>query len=255
VGTTERKGDHFSGVAAAYAASRPDYPPDLAAHLAATSPGRGLAWEAGCGSGQFTRVLAAHFAAVRATDLSTEQIAAAPALPGVSWAAAPADRSGLPAGSADLVTAAQAAHWFDLPAFYAEARRVARPGAVIALISYGVMEAEGAAGEALRRFHDMTLAPHWPPERRHVVSAYRDLPFPFASLPAPDFAILRDWSLADLSAYLDTWSAMRSLERAGDRVTRAAFDAELAALWGDPARRRRISWPIALRLGRLSAAT
>jgi SAM-dependent methyltransferase len=246
------RGDHFSGVAAAYAASRPDYPPELAAHLAAAAPGRGLAWDAGCGSGQFTRALAARFAAVRATDLSAEQIAAAPALPGVTWAAAPADRSGLPDGSADLVTAAQAAHWFDLPGFYAEARRVARPGAVIALISYGVMEAEGPPGDALRRFHDVTLAPCWPPERRHVVAGYRDLPFPFEPLPAPGFAILRDWSLAELSGYVDTWSALRSLERAGDKATRAAFDAEIAALWGDPAGRRRIRWPIALRIGRLA---
>lgn len=247
-------GDHFSGVAAAYAASRPDYPPELAAHLAAAAPGRCLAWDAGCGSGQFSRVLAAHFAAVRATDLSREQIAAAPALRGVSWAAAPADRSGLPDASADLVTAAQAAHWFDLPAFYAEARRVGRPGAVIALISYGVMEAEGPVGAALRRFHDVTLAPHWPAERRHVVTGYRDLAFPFAPLPAPVFAILRDWSLPALSAYVDTWSALRSLERAGGHATRAAFDADLAALWGDPASLRRIRWPITLRIGRIDAA-
>jgi hypothetical protein len=113
------------------------------------------------------------------------------------------------------------------------------------------MEAEGAVGAALRRFHDVTLAPHWPPERRHVVTAYRDVQFPFALLPAPAFAILRDWSLVDLSAYLDTWSAMRSLARAGDIATRAAFDAEIAALWGDPAARRRFRWPIALKIGRL----
>jgi SAM-dependent methyltransferase len=243
--------DHFSAVADGYAAARPDYPPEVAGFLAQAAPGRRLAWEAGCGSGQFTGALAALFDSVRATDLSAAQIARAPRLPNVVWAAAPAQASGLPDGAADLIVAAQAAHWFDLPAFYAEVRRVARPGGLVALVCYGAPALDGPPGAALARFHDDTLAPFWPAERAAPLSGYRDLPFPFAPVPAPAFAIVRDWDLPALLAYVDTWSALRALEAAGRGGALDAFRAELAAVWGAPGAPRRLRWPVTLRVGRV----
>lgn len=67
--------DHFSTVAAQYAASRPKYPAELFAWLASMSPTRGLAWDAGCGSGQASVALAPHFTRVIASDASAQQIA------------------------------------------------------------------------------------------------------------------------------------------------------------------------------------
>ncbi len=131
--------DHFSEVAAAYAAHRPTYPAALVDLLARVAPARRLAWDAGCGSGQLSALLAGPFARVWATDASTEQLARATPHHKVTYSCAPAQASGLADGVVDLATAAQAAHWFDLPAYYAEVRRVARPGGIVALISYGVM--------------------------------------------------------------------------------------------------------------------
>ena len=67
--------DHFSAVAADYAGARPEYPDALFAWIASAAPARTQAWEAGCGSGQATRGLAAHFARVHATDPSAAQVA------------------------------------------------------------------------------------------------------------------------------------------------------------------------------------
>ncbi|GJD86535.1 Trans-aconitate 2-methyltransferase [Methylobacterium hispanicum] len=247
--------DHFSAAATGYATHRPTYPAALAEALAALAPGRGLALDCGCGNGQLARLLAGSFDRVVATDASAAQIAEARPHPRIEFRVAPAEASGLPAACADLITAAQAAHWFDLPAFYAEARRVARPGAVLALIAYGVLHLDGAAEEVLRHFYTRVVGPYWPAERAHVEAGYRTLPFPFAELPdratVADLAIEAEWSLADLVGYAGTWSALRGAEAALGASPLPAFARDLAAAWGDPAVRRRVRWPLALRLARL----
>ena len=193
--------DHFSHDSAGYAAHRPTYPAELADFLARESPARGLAWEAGCGSGQLSLLLAERFERVLASDASAQQIAAASAHPKVEYRVAPAEASGLPARCADLVVAAQAAHWFDLERYYAEARRVARPGAVLALVSYGKTRVTPELDVLIDDFHDRTLAGHWPPERAHVVDGYAQLAFPFERLAVPGLAIVREWGVDEMLAY------------------------------------------------------
>ncbi len=126
------RGDHFSGIAAQYAQARPHYPAALFDWLAAHCAKRTLAWDCGAGNGQASVALAAYFEQVHATDISAAQLAEAPAHPRIHYRVAPADASALPSHTADLITVAQALHWFDLDAFYAEARRVLRPGGLIA---------------------------------------------------------------------------------------------------------------------------
>jgi ubiquinone/menaquinone biosynthesis C-methylase UbiE len=116
----------FSTVAREYANFRPGYPPALFAWLAEVAPSRDAVWDCGCGSGQASTALAEYFSMVYATDVAPEQVGAAKAHPRVRYAVAPAEKSGLADGSVDLVTVAQALHWFDVETFYAEARRVAR---------------------------------------------------------------------------------------------------------------------------------
>lgn len=243
--------DHFSSKSDNYAAYRPRYPAALADWLAQTAGAAQTALDSGCGNGQLSVLLASRFADVTATDASAAQIAAAEPHPRVRYRVAPAEASGMPDRSADLLTVAQAAHWFDLPAFYAEARRVLRPGGVLALITYGVTETDDAPGEIVARFYHQTLPPYWPPERRHVESRYRDLPFPFDELTPPVVAMKADWTLGELLGYIDTWSAARNLEKAHGRGPMEAFAAEMTAAWGDPAQRREIRWPLSMRTARL----
>ena len=245
----------FDWGGAGYARYRPDYPPALATALAALAPDRGLAVDVGCGNGQFTRLLAGSFDAVAGVDPSADQIAHAVPDPRVTYHQAPAEALPLPDGCAALVTATQAAHWFDLPAFYAEARRIAAPGAVIALVSYGVARlAPGPINDRLARFHDIDIGPWWPAERHHVENGYADLPFPFAPLPVPPMAIERMWTAAQLLGYVGTWSAVRRAGEAGEGQRLDRFADHLLPLWGAPAVARAIGWPISVRAGRLQAA-
>lgn len=240
----------FDRGGAAYAQFRPTYPEQLAAFLASVVPSRELAVDAGCGNGQLTQKLAGHFASVVGVDPSAEQIANATPDPRIRYACAPAEALPLAAASAGLLTAAQAAHWFDLPAFYAEARRVLVPGGVLALISYGVPRLEAGLDERFARFYWQEIGPWWPAERQLVDSGYATLDFPFAEFPGPAIDIRLAWTLDELLGYLSTWSAVRRAREAGREDILRAFADELAAAWGERATRRAVVWPINMRLGK-----
>ncbi|HEY6853638.1 MAG TPA: class I SAM-dependent methyltransferase [Gemmatimonadales bacterium] len=225
------------------------YPAALVDCLADLAPARDLAWDAGCGSGQLSLLLAQRFDRVIATDASAEQIAHAAPHRHVEYRCAPAEVSGLTDGIADLAVAAQAAHWFDLPGYYAEVRRVARPGAVVALVSYGTVRADASVGPLIDQFYSDALGPLWPPERRLVEDGYRSLPFPFTEVTTPPFEIRVDWTLADMMGYIETWSAVRAMERVEGRGPIVAFEKQLARAWGDSKATRPVRWPLSLRVG------
>ncbi|MGE4370514.1 MAG: class I SAM-dependent methyltransferase [Burkholderiaceae bacterium] len=238
----------------AYARFRPEYPPELARWLASVAPGTGLAVDVGCGNGQLAVQLADHFAQVVGVDPSADQIAHAVPHARVTYVCAAAEALpavGLAGHSVDLVTAAQAAHWFDLPRFYEGVRRIGAPGAVVALVSYGVLRLEAALAPRFGRFYVNEIGPYWPAERKLVDSGYADLPFPFRELAAPALEIRQAWRLEELLGYIATWSAVRRAREAGREAILRGFAEEIAALWGDPLRRREVVWPISLRVGRL----
>jgi len=243
--------DHFSAVAAGYAASRPRYPDALFNWLASLAPSRKCAWDAGTGNGQAALALAGHFDHVVATDASAKQITAAVPHPRVEYRVAAAERSGLASGSLDLVTVAQALHWFDVPAFNVEARRVLRPGGVLAVWTYALpVLGHPVLDAALARLHDSVRA-WWPAERRLVETGYRTLPFPFPELAAPPFDMSAEWDLDRFLAYVRTWSAVTRCRDAtgADPVAPAAGALSLA--WGRATEVRTVRWPLSVRVGHM----
>ncbi len=243
--------DHYSARASRYARARPTYPATLFEHLAALCPGRDLAWDCGTGNGQAAVGLAAHFRTVVATDPSTAQLAAAVPHPRVRYREASEAVSDLAPASVDLATAAQAAHWFDLDAFYAEVRRVLRPGGVVAVWCYGLCRVAPAINQLLDHFSFETVGRFWPEDRRYVDSAYRTLPFPFPALPFPEAAMEQSWTLADLGAFLETWSAVMRFTSARGIDPVPVFLESLALLWGPPEQPRLVRWPISGHIGRV----
>jgi len=243
--------DHFSAGSAEYAAYRPTYPAALVDFLADAAPARQLALDCACGTGQLSVPLARRFERVAATDASASQIANAEPNPKVEYRVAPAERSGLDAASVDLVTVAQAGHWVDLPSFYAEARRVGKREAVVALVTYGITQLEGEAGAVLDKFYWETIHRYWPAGREHVENGYRDLEFPFALLEAPELRIEARWNLAEMMGYVDTWSAVREAVKATGRGVMDEFRKEMAVAWGESEERHAVSWPLTVLAGRV----
>jgi SAM-dependent methyltransferase len=244
--------DHFSTQASGYAKARPTYPPLLFAELARLTPGRALAWDAGAGNGQAAVALAELFEQVVATEPSAAQLAEATAHPRVRYHQAAETAPMLADGSVDLLTAAQAAHWFDRPAYYAEVRRVARPGAVVALWCYTHCAVTPEIDAALYHFYDAVVGPYWPPELVHCVNGYRDFDFPFLELPFPAARMELEWGFEGLIGYIATWSAVARYRKEEGRDPIPLLRSVLLPLWGDPSLGRRVVWPLAGRIGRVS---
>lgn len=209
-----------------------------------------IALDCGTGNGQAAVGLANHFQRVIATDPSEEQISRATRHERIEYRVARAESSGLPAGSVDLVTAAQALHWFDPSSFFAEAQRVLTDGGAIAVWGYGdpLLDTE-PLHRTLHEFNRGMLEPYWFPERQLLLDGYRKIPFPFDEVPLPAIEMEMRWTLAELAGYLRTWSstARYAAEHGFDPVP--AVEKALSGDWGDPAKRRIVRWPLHLRAG------
>ena len=243
--------DHFSGQATAYAKFRPQYPKSLFEFIAVQSPNDKLAVDCATGNGQAAIALAEFFQKVIALDASAAQIESAQPNDRVEYRVAPAEATGLPANSCAALTVAQALHWFDLEAFYAEARRVLTPDGILAVWAYNYLRISPEVEAILRHFHDDVVGPYWPPERKTVGNGYLNLSFPFAEITAPHFEIEVQWDLAQLSGYLGTWSAtQRYMAAHNGRDPVELIRDELEQAWGNAHEERRAVWPLTVRVGR-----
>ena len=243
--------DYFSEISKRYADFRPRYPAELFDWLATVVPRAARIWDCACGNGQAALDLGRRFCSLVATDASREQIASAGAHPNIEYRVAPAEQSGLPDESIDLITVAQAIHWFDLERFYAEARRVLRPGGVLAAWAYGINEVEGdAVDQLVQDYYSNIVGPYWPPERRLVEEGYRTIPFPFAEIAPPTFRMETRWPLEQLLGYFSTWSATNRFIKATGRNPLEPLSEKLAKVWGDVNLPRLVVWPLSLRVGR-----
>lgn len=243
--------DHFSAQSRLYAAFRPVYPRELAEFLAQAAPGRELAWDAATGQGQAARLLVPEFRRVVATDASAAQIASAEPCDRVEFRVGEATDSGLADHSCDLVTVAQAVHWFDTTAFYAEVRRVLRPGGVIAIWGYVLLQTGHTDIDGrLEQFQDVTVGGYWPEGREILNAKYATLPFPFERVAAPPFVMRATWTRRDLLGYVGSWSAVARYRQQTGADPLPAFAEDLARVWPD-GRSYDIEWPLYLLVGRV----
>ncbi len=243
--------DHFSAGSSDYALFRPRYPEALFGWVADQCRARDMAWDCATGNGQAALGLAPLFTRIVATDASDAQLARAEHRSNIDYRVASAESSGLPDRSIDAVTVAQALHWFDRPAFFAEVARVARPGAVLAVWTYNLVRGSAALDRVIDRLYRDILGSYWPADRALVETGYREIEIPFAELTPPSFEMTARWTLAQLTGYLRTWSAaIRYQARHGaDPIQPVA--AELAEAWGEAAELRELTWPLAVRAARI----
>jgi len=217
----------FAEASGDYAQARPLYPAALFEWIAEQSPARDRVWDCATGNGQAAIGLAAHFAQVEATDVAQEQVGQGKPRPNIRYSAQPAERTEFADGRFDAVTVAQALHWFDLPAFWREVRRVARPGALFCAWGYAWFRYGGEVEEALVDPVKALVAPYWAANNRLLWDGYRDVDvlFPFPRIAAPFFELELDTTASGIAGYVRTWSAFKRAAASGPAAAAALEEA------------------------------
>jgi ubiquinone/menaquinone biosynthesis C-methylase UbiE len=242
--------DHFSDQSAAYREYRPQYPKALYAYLAQQVEARDLAWDCATGNGQAAHGLTRYFSRVIATDASESQIENALPDPHIHYQVCPAEHASLANQSTDLITVAQALHWFDLDAFAEEVHRVLKPNGLLAVWTYNLMSVNPEIDRVIEHLYRQTLDTYWPPERIIVENNYRSIHFPdyLQEMETPQFSMQTDWTLEQLLGYLKTWSAVKRYQQATEENPVEAVKRAFISAWGNNEQVRTVSWPLSLRL-------
>lgn len=230
---------HFSDQSDLYARARPRYPQALYAWLAGQCRGHARAWDAACGSGQAAVDLAEYFDALQATDVSPQQIANAISHPQVTYSVQPSEATHFADHSFDLVTVAQALHWFAHDQFWPEVQRVLKPGGIFAAWGYTWFSIQDEIDRIIEDSLLQVVKPYWPAQNQLLWDHYQNISFPFERLEAPAFEMSALWDVDELFAYMGSWSATRStVDTLGDAFFARAYQAVQAA-WGDRRQKRK----------------
>lgn len=244
--------EHFAKNSSEYKLFRPDYPEELFTYLESIAPENGLAWDCGTGNGQAAIALAKRFKQVVATDVSQEQLNLAPKLSNISYHCWPAEQTSLADNSVDLITIAQALHWFDLERFYQEVHRVGKKDAVIAAWCYSLGNISSTIDPILRKLYVNILGnKYWPKERKYVEEEYCTISFPFTRISPPAFMIHKSLNYYQLLGYLNTWSAVKEYQIQKQQNPIDKIAADLQAAWGDVEHPKMMIWPIHLIVGKI----
>ena len=242
----------FSLVAKGYATGRPGYPEELFDWLAATvAPARDTAWDAATGSGQAAWGLAQRFDRVIATDISAEQLRHARQHPRIDYRVARSESSGLPDHSVDLAVSAAAAHWFDLPRYYGELRRVVRPGGVAVAWTYHVAHVDPPLDAILWRLYKDVLGPYYPANVLLVDGRFAGVELPGREIAAPSLQSIVRWSARHVAQFAASWSSVPGYIAATGTDPIPELEAEVAAAFGGPDVVRELHFPLYIRASRL----
>lgn len=250
-GMTEFK-DYFSTASDDYKLYRPQYPQTLYQFLADIAPARELAFDVGCGNGQASRALARHFQQVHASDASAAQISQAMPHQNVHYHVSPAETINAADTSVDLITVAQAIHWFQHDQFFAEVDRALKPDGILAIWGYQFLYTDTELDALIEHFHSQVIGPYWPPERALLDSGYTRITFPYPRQDTPQFQMSARWRFSHLIGYLNTWSAVKQYEKALGKNPIELHFHELESAWGDLDQEKEIYWPLILYVGKKS---
>ena len=242
--------DYFSTQSKAYATFRPTYPPALYEFILRHVKAKTDAWDCATGNGQVAQFLSDHFDSIHATDISQQQLDHAIKRENIFYSLCPAEKTTFNDNQFDLVTVAQALHWFDRDAFYQEATRVCRPGAVLAVWGYALLYIDPPIDDLIMEFYGHTVGPYWDGARKLVEEKYETIEFPFEEIEAPVFSIQVQWSLDQIAGYFSSWSATQKYikEKVSDPVP--AIIKRLEKHWAEPT--LTVTFPLFTRIGVIS---
>ncbi len=242
--------DNFSSQSDQYAKFRPTYPSELFVYLNGLVATKKAAWDCGTGNGQVAFELAKTFEHVFATDISQAQLDHALRAKNITYSVQPAEKTDFEDGIFDLIIVAQAIHWFNFDAFYAEVRRTGKQNAFLAVVGYGRIRINPVIDKVITEFYTNIIGPYWDKERRFIDEHYTTIPFPFEELETPTFENIHHWQLEHLIGYLNTWSAVKHYIKQHQQNPVENLLLQLEPLWKD-GEIKTVRFPILLRVGNI----
>lgn len=242
--------DNFSKQADAYAKFRPTYPDEAFDFILSTVKTKETAWDCGTGNGQLAAKLSEHFTHVSATDISEKQLGNAVKRENIRYLVASAEENEFTENQFDLVTIAQAIHWFNFDKFYAKVHSVLKNEGIIAVIGYALLEIDEATDAVVQKLYADILGPYWDKEREYINQRYTTIPFPFDEImPDRQYAQILRWSAGDLMNYMNTWSAVQHYIEKNKSNPVELIAEELHESWGNEPEKN-VRFPTLLRIGR-----
>ena len=223
--------DHFSRQANLYSKYRPVYPNNLYEFLYEHVQDFSNAWDCGTGNGQVAAKLSDKFEAVYASDISKQQLSFVEKSKQIQYYCCPVENTPFESGFFDLIVAAQAAHWFDSDRYFREVKRVAKPGAILALWGYSLLTISAEIDPIVRDFYMNTVGPYWPDERKHIDTQYQHIQLPFPMIMVPEFSHTLHWSLHHFEGYLNTWSATQRYLTENEKNPVPALVERISGYW------------------------
>lgn len=186
--------DRFSKQAKGYKKFRPHYPEELYAFLFSRLKCFDAAWDVATGNGQVAERLAQKFHRVEASDIAQAQLDQANPHPKIHYFLGSAENSQLAGESMDLITVAQAFHWFNHKAFLAEALRVLKPDGLMAIWVYQLFQGTPEFNAEMQGIYAHELEPYWDEERKLLEESFASIPFPKGTEKhAFSFEVNWDW--------------------------------------------------------------
>ena len=243
--------DNFSSQAEKYAKYRPTYPKELYSFLLSLCNGKNSAWDCATGNGQVASVLAQHFDKVYATDISEEQIKNAGKKDNIFYSVQRSESTSFADNFFDLITVAQAIHWFDFDTFYKEVKRTIKSNGIFSIVGYGLLKTGDKTDDIIDHFYRHIIGAYWDKERKYIDENYTIIPFPFKEIEAPELTIDLEWSLDELLGYFETWSAVQHYIKANAQDPVKLVKKDIQEIW--PAgSKKKIQFPVLLRVAKIT---
>ena len=208
--------DLFSEESDRYAKYRPVYPDELFHFISSMSNHHYTALDCATGNGQVAEGISTFFDEIFAIDISQDQLNYASKRPNITYSVQRAEDTSFPSSQFDLITVAQALHWFDLPSFFAEAKRSLKTDGILAIWAYSTFSSDDPViNHQIDELYNGTLSGFWDEARTMVENGYANIqPVGFSEIQTTtNFKIAVEWDLNQLFGYLRTWSAVKKYIR------------------------------------------
>ncbi|MEP1444958.1 MAG: class I SAM-dependent methyltransferase [Paraglaciecola sp.] len=233
-----------------YASARPQYPSALFTFISDLVKNYDQAWDCATGNGQAAIGLAQKFKTVQATDISPQQVANSLLKSNIHYSVSPAEQTTFTNNQFDLVSVAQALHWFDFEKFWPEVNRVLKPDGLFVTFAYAWFTVSQTIDLAVEKYIKHVIAPYWPVNNQLVWNHYQDVDFPFVKLKTPELTLQNHWDLQQFMDYMHTWSATRRCIEAKGMDFFEQAKIQIGNQWGPPKKKRLVISPLTVIAGK-----